>query len=135
MTFFSGCLFAAVTFLPFFLSDLPSTVFKIMPSSIPNEDSDDEYDISQRRPPPSRKRTRTLVSTLEQSRKKKYYFIFNHAFCINLYRSSPLVPFLKVARWIGRSQDPFINFFAVFQAQSDMENEDDGDSEYEEPVW
>jgi hypothetical protein len=28
-----------------------------------------------------------------------------------------LDPFLKAARWIGRSQDPFTNFYTVFQPE------------------
>lgn len=33
-----------------------------------------------------------------------------------IIRTSPLDPFLKLARWIARSEDPFSNFYLVFHA-------------------
>ena len=45
---------------------------------------------------------------------------------IILCRASPLDPFLKAARWIGRSQSPFTNFHAVFDAAQQSDKEDDG---------
>jgi hypothetical protein len=51
-----------------------------------------------------------------------------------LYRTSPLDPFLKAARWIGRSQDPFTNFYAIFHAMLKDDEEGD-DPEDEELEW
>jgi hypothetical protein len=61
-----------------------------------------------------------------------------------LYRASPLDPFLKAAWWIGRSQDPFTNFYAVFHVSmrqddddddDDNDNDDNDDAEAEKSGW
>lgn len=49
-------------------------------------------------------------------------------------RTSPLDPFLKAARWIGRSQDPFANFCIVFHAglkEDGLGDEEDVDADAE----
>jgi hypothetical protein len=47
-------------------------------------------------------------------------------------RTSPLDPYLKVSRWIARSEDPFTNFYSVFHAGMKEEGFEDED-EVEEP--
>jgi hypothetical protein len=46
---------------------------------------------------------------------------------------SPLDPYLKVSRWIARSEDPFTNFYAVLYEGMKMEgfNVDEQDDETE----
>jgi hypothetical protein len=52
---------------------------------------------------------------------------FTHSFA----RINALDPYLKLAKWIGRSQDPFVNFYTIFYtgllldgADNDEETED-----------
>jgi hypothetical protein len=39
-------------------------------------------------------------------------------------RSSKLDPYVKLARWIARSQDPFVYFFLVFEAGNPADGDD-----------
>lgn len=49
-----------------------------------------------------------------------------------LYRTTPLDPFIKVARWIGRSQDPFTNFYSIiYTTLNEDEESHSSDSEVE----
>jgi hypothetical protein len=38
------------------------------------------------------------------------------------HRTSPLDPFLKAMQWIGQSQDPFTNFYTVFQPEDRVDD-------------
>jgi hypothetical protein len=92
-----------------------------MASDTPDDVNDD--DIFQNPLPQSRKRA--IINALEnKSKKKNKYCLYHSGLITHLVltysdRTTPLDPFIKAARWIGRSQDPFVNFFAVFQAQYD----------------
>jgi hypothetical protein len=102
-----------------------------MASDIPDDENDD--DVSQGPLPQSRKRA--LINARENKSKKKSRYYSYHSGLITrlvltyLDRTTPLDPFITAARWIGRSQDPFINFFALFQAKYDDDTADPGDEE------
>jgi hypothetical protein len=49
-----------------------------------------------------------------------------------LTRSSPLDPYLKLARWIARSEDPFTNFYSIFDTGMREEGYDPGSDEEED---